>query len=39
MSSIRNALTYIVVGSGLVVSAAWTGFLGYEAFRLIEVVL
>ena len=38
MSSIRTTLTYIIVGGGLVVSAAWSGFLAYGAFRLIEVV-
>jgi hypothetical protein len=35
MSAIRNALSYIVVGSGVVLTAAWTGLLAYAVLRLI----
>jgi hypothetical protein len=39
MSVIRNALSYIVVGSGVVLTAAWTGLLAYAVLRLIKVIL
>jgi hypothetical protein len=35
MSVIRNALSYIVVGSGVVLTAGWTGLLAYAVLRLI----
>jgi hypothetical protein len=39
MSVIRNALTYIALGSGVVLTAAWTGLLAYAVLRLIKVIL
>jgi hypothetical protein len=38
VSAVHNALLICGLICGLVLSAVWTGFLGYEFFRLVEFV-
>jgi hypothetical protein len=36
MAVMREAVTLICVTSGLLLSAAWSAFLGYQVIRLIQ---
>ena len=39
MSAVREALMLSWLACGLLMSAAWASFLGYQIFRLIEFAL
>jgi len=39
MSAVRDALMLVGLVSGVLVSAAWASFLGYEVFRVINLAL
>jgi hypothetical protein len=39
MSAVRDALMLSWLACGLLMSAAWASFLGYQIFRLIEFAL
>jgi hypothetical protein len=39
MSAVRDALMFVGLAGGVLLSAAWASFLGYEVFRVINLAL